>query len=373
MSDTGRLRKLENENRVLREGVHQANRMHRLWQQALQELQTTKRQLEASHAQLSVLYKIASAISETIDLQELFERIMDSMALALGPAKGLPMGIFLVEGDRMRLAAHRDATAAFIAVHAGMRVGDCLCGRAVATGELVCSEDCTGDPHHTLPATSAEPHGHVIVPLTAKGRAVGVFYYFVPCGLRLDAGQRDTFTAIGQQLGVAIENALLYEETRQLSLRDTLTGLGNRRLMELVLDRDLPNVRRYGRALSVVMLDVDHFKRYNDEHGHPAGDRLLAEIGAILRRETRDNDLPVRYGGEEFLVILPETDVAGAEQLAERLRSAVAQATPVTISLGIALATPSRGDRPALIKAADDALYEAKTTGRNRVVIAGEA
>jgi diguanylate cyclase (GGDEF)-like protein len=371
MSDSEqRLRALESENRMLRQGVQQAARMRQLWQQALDELQATKHQLEASHAQLSVLYKVSSAISQTLDLHELFARIMEGMEAALESARGQPMGIFLVEEERMHLVAQRGATDAFIAAHANMRVGECLCGQAALSGELVLCEDCARDPRHILPTPATEPHGHVIVPLTAKGRAVGVFYYYVPCGLHIDAGQRDTFTAIGQQLGMAIENARLYEETRRLTLRDTLTGLGNRRLMELVLDRDLPNVRRYGRALSLVMLDVDHFKRYNDEHGHLAGDRLLAEIGAILQRETRENDLPVRYGGEEFLVILPETDLAGAKHLAERLRRAVAAATPVTISLGVAQATPTRNDRPTLIQIADDALYRAKASGRDRVACA---
>ncbi|MFA5529101.1 MAG: GGDEF domain-containing protein [Thiohalomonadaceae bacterium] len=140
--------------------------------------------------------------------------------------------------------------------------------------------------------------------------------------------------------------------------------------MELVLERDLPNVHRYGRALSVVMLDVDHFKCFNDEYGHPAGDRLLAELGAIVRRESRENDLPSRYGGEEFLVILPETDARGAARFAERLRVAVAASTRVTISLGVAQASHTRSDRLSLTQAADEALYQAKADGRNRVVVA---
>lgn len=370
MNDEARLRNLETENRMLRQGVQQAARMRQLWEQALDELQATKHQLEASNAQLLTIYRVASAINQTIDLQELFERIMQAMEAALEASQGRPMGIFLVDGERMRLAAHRGGSAEFIEAHMDMRVGDCLCGRAAAGGDVLCSDMCCEDDRHTIRYTSMEKHGHVIVPLMAKGKAVGVFYYYVPCGLRLQPGQRDTFVAIGQQLGLAIENARLYEETRQLSLHDTLTGLGNRRLMELVLERDLPNVHRYGRALSVVMLDVDHFKRFNDEYGHPAGDRLLAELGAIVRRESRENDLPVRYGGEEFLVILPETDARGAARFAERLRVAVAASTRVTISLGVAQASHTRSDRLSLMQAADEALYQAKADGRNRVVVA---
>jgi diguanylate cyclase (GGDEF)-like protein len=207
----------------------------------------------------------------------------------------------------------------------------------------------------------------VIVPLLSRGKTVGVFYYYLPVGAGIDERQHDTFTAIGQQLGMAIEQGRLYEEMRSLSLHDALTGLGNRRRMELMLDCELARVVRYQRPLSVLLVDIDYFKRYNDTLGHLAGDRLLALLGGILRNETREHDLAVRYGGEEFLLILPETPLAGAQKMAERLRQKVETQTPVTISIGAATALPARTNRDTLLQAADEALYQAKLAGRNRV------
>jgi diguanylate cyclase (GGDEF)-like protein len=119
--------------------------------------------------------------------------------------------------------------------------------------------------------------------------------------------------------------------------------------------------------LSVLLLDIDHFKNYNDTRGHLAGDQLLARIGGILENEKRENDLAVRYGGEEFLLILPETPLDGARQMAERLRRHVADDAGVTVSIGAADATAERRDRDSLLEAADRALYRAKQSGRNRV------
>jgi len=164
-----------------------------------------------------------------------------------------------------------------------------------------------------------------------------------------------------------IELKALYEETKALSLHDPLTGLANRRLMQLDLERGIAKAKRYDRPLSVVMLDVDHFKRYNDSFGHPEGDRLLATLADILKQQTRDADLVARYGGEEFIVILPETPMGDACEVSERLRRAVEEQTDVTISLGVASLGGGMEDAVGLIRGADEALYRAKESGRNRV------
>lgn len=163
------------------------------------------------------------------------------------------------------------------------------------------------------------------------------------------------------------ELALLHEQARDLSLRDHLTGLGNRRLMEIHFERAISLAHRYGKSLSLIMLDVDFFKKYNDTHGHPAGDEVLRRVAALIREHLREADAAFRYGGEEFLLLLPETGEDTALQVAEKLRLAVARNLDVTISLGV---TDYRNGATAagMIKVADDALYEAKQTGRNRVV-----
>lgn len=119
------------------------------------------------------------------------------------------------------------------------------------------------------------------------------------------------------------------------SLHDPLTGLANRRFMEIQLEKSFQAARRYGEGLSVIMLDIDHFKIYNDTHGHPEGDRLLAKIATVLQKEMRASDYVFRYGGEEFLVLVPNTGLKKACDAAERLRSAVEAEAGVTISLDV--------------------------------------
>jgi diguanylate cyclase (GGDEF)-like protein len=162
------------------------------------------------------------------------------------------------------------------------------------------------------------------------------------------------------------------QELERMSVTDALTGLNNRRRMTEVLQNETLRSQRLKHAFSVLMADVDHFKAYNDTHGHPAGDELLKQVAAVLRDETRDVDFVARYGGEEFLVLLPETKARGAAELADRIQRRLASLDvgPVTLSFGIA-EFPAHGDTgDKLIDVADAALYEAKREGRNRAVVA---
>jgi diguanylate cyclase (GGDEF)-like protein len=162
------------------------------------------------------------------------------------------------------------------------------------------------------------------------------------------------------------------DELERLSVTDALTGLNNRRRITEVLLNEALRSQRLKHSFAVLMADVDHFKDYNDTHGHPAGDELLKRLATILREETRDVDFVARYGGEEFLVLLPETKARGAVDLASRIQERLAAlgVDPVTLSFGVA-EFPIHGETgDRLIEVADAALYEAKRAGRNRVVVA---
>lgn len=163
-----------------------------------------------------------------------------------------------------------------------------------------------------------------------------------------------------------IENINLKIENERLSLHDTLTGLGNRRQLGLYLESALPRADRHGKPMCILMIDLDHFKRYNDTCGHSAGDLLLGTIGALLRETVRAGDLAVRYGGEEFLVVLSDTGLATAREIAGRLRHHIERGTEATASIGIA-ERRSGQTFIDLVKVADEALYQAKEGGRNRV------
>lgn len=163
------------------------------------------------------------------------------------------------------------------------------------------------------------------------------------------------------------ELALLHEQAKELSLRDHLTGLGNRRLMEIHFERAISLAHRYGKSLSLIMVDVDFFKKYNDTHGHPAGDAVLRRVASVIQQHLREADAAFRYGGEEFLLLLPETGMNTGLQAAEKLRLAVAKDLDVTVSLGVS-SYRAGATAAGMITEADEALYEAKRQGRNRVV-----
>ncbi|HSD37400.1 MAG TPA: GGDEF domain-containing protein [Rhodocyclaceae bacterium] len=158
------------------------------------------------------------------------------------------------------------------------------------------------------------------------------------------------------------------------AITDDLTGVSNRKHLDTLVSDEIPRARRYGRALSLLMLDVDHFKRVNDTHGHLAGDAVLRQIAALLRQRLRPSDEPGRYGGEEFCVILPETGPDQARQIAESIRSMIEahaflvdrQTIKATVSIGIATFSPTM-QAEDLYRAADQRLYQAKHAGRNRV------
>ncbi|MBF0399390.1 MAG: diguanylate cyclase [Magnetococcales bacterium] len=169
------------------------------------------------------------------------------------------------------------------------------------------------------------------------------------------------------------EEKRLEKQLRIMSNTDSLTGLYNRRFLDETLCDEFSRSKRYHQSLAVLMLDIDHFKRFNDEHGHDQGDRILQAVAGVLQHSCRDVDFPCRYGGEEFCLILPNTALEGAKQMAERLRVGVERMRvddlQVTISLGVAV-YPLVGDCPVeLQKAADEALYQAKRAGRNRYCV----
>lgn len=165
-------------------------------------------------------------------------------------------------------------------------------------------------------------------------------------------------------------------ELERLASHDTLTELWNRQRFESALDIELERVRRYGSTCALIMLDVDHFKQVNDQYGHAAGDRVLMDLGELLAQETRAPDQVARWGGEEFMILLPETGADGAFILAERIRRRVAETRVdgpghVTVSLGITTNSVNE-ERSVLLRRLDDALYEAKKNGRNCVCVEAE-
>jgi two-component system cell cycle response regulator len=190
---------------------------------------------------------------------------------------------------------------------------------------------------------------------------------------RLGGDDRATLELMARELGLLVKNVFLLEETRRLANSDALTGLQNRRRATERLEAELARARRYNTPLSVALCDIDHFKQVNDKHGHNMGDEVLIRVAAVLQETLRQVDLVGRWGGEEFLVLLPDTDLEGAHIVGERLRIGVEglpafEGGPQRVTSSIGVATFQGEDNSAVfIDRADQALYRAKKAGRNRV------
>jgi diguanylate cyclase (GGDEF)-like protein len=236
---------------------------------------------------------------------------------------------------------------------------------------------------------AAEPEPYCCIPILAHGETIGLLHLQFGAGTTAAAGeeseiavQRRLGIVCAEQISLAIANAKLRDQLRDQSIRDPLTGLFNRRYLLETCRREFARATRAGQSVSVLSIDVDHFKKFNDNHGHDAGDTVLRAVGNCLDELFRAEDVPCRFGGEEFVVILPGADIDAALHRAEQLRSKVEGLTVryleknlprITISVGVA-AFPDAGNTPeAVLRVADTALYQAKANGRNRVERLGGA
>ncbi len=223
---------------------------------------------------------------------------------------------------------------------------------------------------------------YICVPMIAYGDVLGILHLGVSAdnaSRGLSSGFEQLAISASEHLALALANLRLREALQAQSVRDPLTGLFNRRYMQETLERELARTERMETKLGVIMIDVDHFKAFNDTHGHEAGDLVLHELGAFLMRAIRSEDIACRYGGEEFIVIMPGIDEENASRRAEDLRQGVKQIRiqykgenlcGLSISLGVALSPEHGNTASVLTDNADAALYKAKRAGRDQIVMA---
>lgn len=245
----------------------------------------------------------------------------------------------------------------------------------------------TGHPHLVVASDSTAPcaHAHGVkntylcIPVLAQGEALGILHFQTTDehpSLESDTSLKNTFAG---QVGLSIANIRLREALQTQSIRDPLTGLFNRRYLEEMMGKEARRAVRASYAMGVLILDLDHFKKFNDTYGHEAGDTVLRETAALLTKSVRAEDIVCRFGGEEFVIILPMADLKGSQGRAERIRSKMSELIvlhqgqslgKISVSIGVA-ALPDHGTTPKeLLELADAALYRAKREGRDRVVVA---
>jgi diguanylate cyclase (GGDEF)-like protein len=318
-----------------------------------------------------VLYHLTKLVNSGIPLPELLRSVASAAANLVGAQS---CSIMLLDDGRSELLSK----AAFgLSLDEEQRIrfrmGEGVAGWVAEHGAPALIADAAADPRFIqVPGQPTEIRAILCVPLTTREGVIGTLS---ATSDRVGAFGRDheeLLSYLGASIVKDIENARLY----RLSITDALTKAYNRQYLYQRLPEEIERSNRYGDALSIVLFDVDFFKLLNDQHGHAAGDFVLKELVRIGTTTLRDADGLVRYGGEEFLALLPKTELAGATQSAERLRAAIgASELPwsnvrlrVTASFGVAQLRSGELTDEALLKRADTALLEAKSTGRNRVL-----
>jgi two-component system cell cycle response regulator len=330
--------------------------------------------LEASRDELQAgLARLGDTLSSTHDLDRMLAVVLET---AMASTRAQAGRVLLLDPDRDELVLSvargmQDCAPGQLRIPLGVGIS----GHVAHSGEPVLGRLGYG-PGELPPGPDEPDRGSVIaVPLLSSGRVVGVLDLYDRIGADgFDERDLATIRTFASQATVAVDNVLLHEEAQRLSVTDGLTGLWNYRYFTMTVVKEIERSARFGRPLALLMLDLDHFKKVNDTLGHPRGDAVLVELAARLRAEVREVDTVARYGGEELVVILPETDEAGAAQAAERICDAVRRtpfgrpgeaAVAVTVSVGAAVFPAHGADAEDLLRRADEALYEAKRAGRD--------
>jgi diguanylate cyclase (GGDEF)-like protein len=284
------------------------------------------------------------------------------------------VAVLLAEGETLRVRAYEGRLTPNLARGSQLATGVGLASRALSTGKSVIENNVNSVDGYI--AGFAETQSEMCVPLIFFGEKLGV--------LALESARKDAFDrddlqpleSVADICAAAIQNASYFDRMKQLAYVDGLTGIHNRRYFEMRIVEELERAGRFQGRMSIIMVDIDNFKRLNDEFGHLLGDEVLRSVSTIMKQQLRKVDLVCRYGGEEFAIVVPETSGENALRVAEKLRRQVEShhfpgvPRPVTISAGVA-DYPTHGiTRDEVVAAADNALYQAKQAGRNRVVAA---
>jgi diguanylate cyclase (GGDEF)-like protein len=307
-------------------------------------------------------------MTAVLDIKELLSKVCLLIQQAFHVSH---VSVLLKEEEELVLRAHHGELTPCVLEDGRLRADTGLWGQALATAKTVIENDVRMAQNGV--ELYLETRSRMCIPLVSFGQTLGVLVLDSSHPGVFQRGETQPLESVADICATAIQNAHYVDRVKQLAYIDGLTGIFNRRFFELRFTEELERARRFGGGMAVIMIDIDQFKRLNDEFGHLLGDEVLRQVSSILHQQLRKFDVVCRYGGEEFAILLSQTNQEHAMQVADKLRRLVETwqfpgvPRPVTISAGAASFPEHGTTRDELMKAADAGMYAAKKAGRNQV------
>ena len=325
-------------------------------------------ELRVSSARAEVLHRIAGSLTSGSDLNTVIPAFARQIA-AFEPFDRLACGFVNDSGDYIEIAGYPDGAA--WGLGSLLPVVGSGPGTVVLDDRPIIQRDLLHNRRFVEDMRLLEEgiRSYVVMPLNSRGRSIGVLALGSKSEGAYDESTLARMEPLADSVALALENVRLFQKTRELSITDEVTPLYNHRFINQIIDRELKLVDRYRSVLTLIFIDLDRFKPINDRYGHLRGSRMLREVGFLLRSAVRETDYPARYGGDEFVVILPQTDGAAACILGEKLRRLIEEHTflqeeginaRVGMSLGVASYPSEAASKEALIRLADERMYQDK-------------
>jgi diguanylate cyclase (GGDEF)-like protein len=340
----------------------------------------TGTQLTRHTQEVTIFHDVAKALTSSLDLDSILQTIMDKMAEYFRPDTWSLLMVDELHNELYFAIAVGDAAEALKNVR--LKMGEGIAGWVAKHGEQVISADVGNDPRFARridETTQWETRSVVCVPLRSRLRVLGVIQLVNVDLARFNEQEIFFLQALCDYAAIAIENARWVEKIQELTITDDCTGLYNARHLYKTLDTEVYRSSRFGYEFSVLFIDLDHFKQVNDTHGHLIGSKLLAEIGYLVKAQLRLIDFAFRYGGDEFVVLLPQTGKDQALVVAKRLRDGLRASNfcreeglnlNVRASIGLATYPHDARDTHDIIRQADEMMYLVKNTTRDNIGIA---
>lgn len=343
-------------------------------QTSKEDLERANEELESRLAEIFFTHEFFKALTSYTSVDDVCSLIVDGCNGILGAEISC---VYLINRDDWTLHLRASQGRPEEAFRRVVPVSETILGHAFREGPV---QEFDVEPTG-VSARWAKPEcgvrSQAAVPLRTGGNVFGVMVMASSVVRDLTGAESERLAVLGNQSSLSLQNALLHGELERLSVTDRLTELYNYGYFQQRLEEEFKRSQRFGHVMSLIMLDIDDFKQFNDTHGHPKGDTVLKAVSTVVRAELREMDIAARYGGEEFVIVLPETELDGALAVAERIRVSVeairlgdlGESTDIaTVSVGVSSYPEHAASALRLLESADAAMYRAKRAGKNRVI-----